>query len=188
MDSQWSNCVDRLLNAWTAYQLAVKMQSGGPDTEAKSQWFYEELCHYALNEKNLDVEDLEDWISQIMYNEFDLILEDNSADWLADSLLKCRMWLETGQLTQLNIFLSSLPSKAAVQQATEQSKTVNDDGLDFDENMNEDNNSEDNNVEDENTSDVDSDQRISSLNSKQRSRQPRMVTDDDGWTTILPRK
>lgn len=35
------HCVDRLLKAWTGYQLAVRMLSGGPETCQKAEWFAE---------------------------------------------------------------------------------------------------------------------------------------------------
>lgn len=33
--------MSRLLKSWTGYQLGINMQSGGPETSAKAQWFLE---------------------------------------------------------------------------------------------------------------------------------------------------
>ncbi|VDO16991.1 unnamed protein product [Brugia timori] len=39
MEHDWMHCVDRLLKAWTGYQLGVQMLSGGPETYQKAEWF-----------------------------------------------------------------------------------------------------------------------------------------------------
>lgn len=169
MDLKWRTCVDRLLRSWTGFQLAITMQSGGPNTYEKSQWFLQELCDFVLHQKDLEEDELADWINQILYNDFDLVLEDESTDWIAESLIKCRRWFESDE-TQLNGFLSSLPSEASVQQAANQSKTIDSDASDFEEEINVDN-----------TGDLSSIQ-------YSKTRQPRMVTDEDGWTTVLSRK
>lgn len=41
MDNEWKHCVNRLLRAWTGYQLALRMLSGGSQTYQKSEWFSE---------------------------------------------------------------------------------------------------------------------------------------------------
>lgn len=41
MEQDWVQCVNRLLKAWTGYQLAIKMLSGGPETYQKAEWFSE---------------------------------------------------------------------------------------------------------------------------------------------------
>uniref|UniRef100_A0A915PUX0 Pre-rRNA-processing protein TSR2 homolog n=1 Tax=Setaria digitata TaxID=48799 RepID=A0A915PUX0_9BILA len=169
MEDVWKHCVNRLLKAWTGYQLAVRMLSGGSETYQKAEWFAEVLTDYVSNSRHLQVHNLNDWISDILDNEFNLILEDNSVEWLASSLLKCSSWLNAGQKAELEDFLSHLPSENAVQTAATESQILldnSDENSDYEE--------LENGTEDED----------------KQTKKPlrrRMETDEDGWTTITRR-
>ncbi|VDM94912.1 unnamed protein product [Thelazia callipaeda] len=165
MEEVLERCVDCLLNAWTAYQLAIKMLSGGPDTYEKSEWFAAVLTNYLQHTSKLDFNSLYEWISEILDNEFNLILEDNSVEWITTSLLKCKTWLNDNRKVELEHFLSNLPSQNDVQNATTESKIVDSD------------------------SDSDNTNGESSVNMDIRTKLPkrRMETDEDGWTTIIRR-
>lgn len=82
--------------------------------------------------------------------------------------MNCRKWLISDE-SRLNNFLHSLPSEDAVQQAASQSKTAISEDSDSDKEM-----------KDEPLTE--------STPQKTRAQQLRMVTDEDGWTTVLPRK
>ncbi|VDM47694.1 unnamed protein product [Toxocara canis] len=179
MEDSWKKCVERLLRSWTGYQLALKLQCAGLLTNEKALWFTEVLADYVAKTQSLQEEDLIDWIDDILYVDFDLVLEDNSSEWIANSLLKCIQWVKKGEQSQLNDFLTKLPSDTAVEQATAGSRLERNesDYEDEDENMNDEEESE--NEQQKQTPEV-------SVSKKNPSR--RTVTDEDGWTTILPRK
>ncbi|VDN28118.1 unnamed protein product [Gongylonema pulchrum] len=82
------------------------------------------LADYVLKTKNLQEESLVEWISEILDEEFDLLMEDNSTDWIAASLLKCRDWLVRGQKAEFEEFLSKLPPDSAVESAKAQSRVA----------------------------------------------------------------
>ncbi|MCP9265856.1 Guanine nucleotide-binding protein subunit beta-2-like 1 [Dirofilaria immitis] len=182
MEYDWIYCVDRLLKAWTGYQLAMRMLSGGPETYQKAEWFTKSggegklgaaavyiasalrrvLAEHVSSSQNLQVHNLGDWISDILDNEFDLILQDNSIEWFASSLLKCRLWMEKCQKAELDNFLSQLPSESAIQTAAIESQVILD------------------NSDGEN-SDCEKFEQI-----KKPSRR-HMETDENGWTLVTRR-
>ncbi|KAL3982797.1 Pre-rRNA-processing protein TSR2 family protein [Acanthocheilonema viteae] len=168
MEQDWAYCVDRLLKAWTGYQLAVRMLSGGPETYQKAEWFAKVLAEHVLNSRNQQVHNLTEWIADILDNEFDLILEDNSIEWLASSLLKCCLWLRKCQKAELENFLSQLPSESAVQTATTESQIVLD------------------NSDEEYSSSGELEYEVQNDQTNKPSRR-RTETDEDGWTTVVRR-
>ncbi|EFO23511.1 hypothetical protein LOAG_04976 [Loa loa] len=168
MEHDWMLCVDRLLGAWTGYQLGVRMLSGGPETYEKAKWFAEVLAEHVSNSQNLQVHDLSEWISDVLDNEFDLILEDNSLEWLASSLLKCSMWLKKCQKAELENFLSQLPSESSVQTAAIESQVVLDNS-------------------DEESSDCEELEHETRDEQTKKPSRKRMETDEDGWTTVIRR-
>lgn len=42
------------------------------------QWFKEVVAEYIFTARGLKAEDLEDWLNNVLYTEFNLILEDDS--------------------------------------------------------------------------------------------------------------
>uniref|UniRef100_A0A0M3IR88 Pre-rRNA-processing protein TSR2 homolog n=1 Tax=Ascaris lumbricoides TaxID=6252 RepID=A0A0M3IR88_ASCLU len=136
------------------------------------------LADYVANTHNLQEEELVDWINEILYVEFDLILEDNSSEWIAKSLLKCIHWSRMDEQSNLNDFLSRLPSDRAVEQATNESRQERSSSDD----------EEDEETMDDGDEDEDEEQKRTPAVSSRKERTPRTVTDEDGWTTILPRK
>ncbi|CAG9532639.1 unnamed protein product [Cercopithifilaria johnstoni] len=168
MEHDWMHCVNRLLKAWTGYQLGVQMLSGGPETYQKAEWFAEVLADHVFNSQNQRVCNLTEWIGDILDNEFNLILEDNSIEWLASSLLKCHLWLRKCEKADLENFLSHLPSESAVQTAATESQAVLDNS-------------------DEECSDYEEPKHeIQKEQAKKPSRRC-METDEDGWTTVVRR-
>ncbi|MFH4983739.1 hypothetical protein AB6A40_010448 [Gnathostoma spinigerum] len=170
--SSFHEVVSSLLSSWTAYQLAVKLHFGGAETDEKSEWFVDVLTNFLEETKDIDSYELIDWLSEVLYNEFDLIVEDGSTDFIADSLLKCQRWWKEECRENIILFLETLPSSCAVERAAMQS---NGNASDDEEESSTESGSEDN---------MDSSK---SRNRQKTGRQPRMVTDEDGWTTVCPR-
>ncbi|VDK77766.1 unnamed protein product [Litomosoides sigmodontis] len=168
MEHDWMQCVSRLLKAWTGYQLAIRMLSGGPETYQKAEWFAEVLAEHVFSKQNQQVHDLIEWIGDILDNEFNLILEDNSIEWFASSLLKCSLWLRKCQKAELENFLSQLPSESAVQTAATESQAALGDS------------------DDEYDECGEFEHEVQKEQTKKPSRR-RMETDEDGWTTIVRR-
>jgi pre-rRNA-processing protein TSR2 len=74
---------------WTALKLAVDMQWGGHDSEDKRDWLIDVMVNYFdKNGKDTDVDDLETILNQVMTDEFNTLLEDDSAYQVSQDLIK----------------------------------------------------------------------------------------------------
>ena len=128
----------------------------------------EEVTKYLDGNPTPHPEDIAEWVETVFDQEFNLILEDNSVDAICNDLYKGTTYLKERKEQELLVLWNKIPNKSNIQaQATAQSEESSSDedgeGNDEDEPMEE-----------------DGDQRGPR-------RQPRMVTDEDGWTTVQKR-
>ncbi|VDM80144.1 unnamed protein product [Strongylus vulgaris] len=119
---EWRSIVHRVIASWGGYQLGVDFHSGGPETEAKDEWFKDVLAEFIFTTKGLKTEDLEDWLNNILYTEFNLILEDDSVYPTSLLLHEAFGYLKNNDRTRLEQLLSSLPSVETVREANKQSQ------------------------------------------------------------------
>uniref|UniRef100_A0A1I7Z7K0 Pre-rRNA-processing protein TSR2 homolog n=2 Tax=Steinernema glaseri TaxID=37863 RepID=A0A1I7Z7K0_9BILA len=162
--------VRRVYGTWTGYVLALKMNAGGSQTKEKDQWLQEVTCEYLTSTPDLMADELADWIDNILDTEFDLILDDGSTDSVADLLVKCSGFIRAGDADSLQKCIERLPTEEAVKSATSTSKKAEGE--------------EDSSDDDEGGEEAPGEGDASGA----KERAPRMVTDDDGWTTIVSRK
>ena len=82
--------VSLYLAAWPALTLAVTNEWGGPDSSEKRDWLAGVLADHVTDNptKEVDVDDLEDIATQVMGDEFNVVLEDDSAVLLAREIEK----------------------------------------------------------------------------------------------------
>lgn len=75
---------------WQALSLAVDNEWGGPDSAEKRDWLGGVLADLVTSSptKDPEVEDLEDVATQVMGDEFSVVLEDDSAFLLAQQIVK----------------------------------------------------------------------------------------------------
>uniref|UniRef100_A0A4W3GTS7 Pre-rRNA-processing protein TSR2 homolog n=1 Tax=Callorhinchus milii TaxID=7868 RepID=A0A4W3GTS7_CALMI len=59
-------------------QIAVDNGFGGQYSQQKAEWMAGVLAQYFLDNADLDTQEVEDYISELMYNEFDTVIEDGS--------------------------------------------------------------------------------------------------------------
>ncbi|KHJ94314.1 hypothetical protein OESDEN_05756 [Oesophagostomum dentatum] len=156
---EWRSIVNRVVNSWGGYQLGVDFNSGGPETLAKDEWLKDILAEYILVTRGLKAEDLEDWLNNILYTEFNLILEDESVYPTSLFLLEA---FGTG--------LENFPFTLQANKHSQREPGDDDDEMELGD-ISESDDSERENLEEE----------------PKRERQPRMVTDEEGWTTVLKR-
>ncbi|PVU96057.1 hypothetical protein BB559_002509 [Furculomyces boomerangus] len=80
---------DHIFASWTALELAVQQQWGGPDSQEKRDWMVDVVVEeFGKKGSKIDQEDIEDLLLQIMEDEFECILEDNSASDVSYHLCK----------------------------------------------------------------------------------------------------
>uniref|UniRef100_A0A0K0D2C9 Pre-rRNA-processing protein TSR2 homolog n=1 Tax=Angiostrongylus cantonensis TaxID=6313 RepID=A0A0K0D2C9_ANGCA len=119
VDPQECRCiVSRIIASWSGYQLGVDFGSGGSDTLAKDEWFKDILTEYILTTKGLNAEDLEDWLNNVLYTEFNLILEDDSVYPTSLVLIEAFQYIKQDKPGDLDRLLRSLPSVDAVREVT----------------------------------------------------------------------
>ncbi|CAI5446956.1 unnamed protein product [Caenorhabditis angaria] len=165
--------VKRVLGAWSGYQLALDNCCGGDETREKSQWIIDVIAEYVITTRNLKADEMEEWLTNILYHDFDLILEDDSIYQTAFLLLEAYGYIKNGNEAGLQQLLSNLPSDEDIAKIKKQSvRGAEDEDMEMDD-LEED---DDDNEEEE-------------AGSSQREYAPRRVkeVDEDGWTTITRR-
>ncbi|PAV62270.1 hypothetical protein WR25_05739 [Diploscapter pachys] len=178
-EQEWKGVVQRVLEVWSGYQLALEHASGGDDTRQKHEWLVDVLSEHVLVTRGLKNDDLETWLSSILYEDFNLVLEDDSVYQTACFLLEAFGYMKNKDVARLQQLLNSLPSKETVELAKRQSQAEmqgdSDEEMDGMEGIEEDDQDSDEDIEDGNEE---------SESRSTRQRQPRTTTDEDGWTTV----
>ncbi|GMS94182.1 hypothetical protein PENTCL1PPCAC_16358 [Pristionchus entomophagus] len=176
VNPEWRAIVDRVLNVWSSYQIGVEQQSGGDETSEKHVWFGDVLADHIANTRGLNADGLEEWITSILYQDFDLVLDDDSTYPTSHLLLEAHGFWKTGERTRLTQLMGTLPSEERVREARRASRR----GADQEEQDGE----EGETLEEEEEHNDDSDD---GDDKPKRDRAPRTVVDDDGWTTVNKR-
>lgn len=165
------NFTARTLKSWSGYQLALDNSCGGDETKEKDKWFLEVLCEQMTASRGLKAEELEEWLTNILYHDFDLILEDDSSYQIAFFLLEGFGYIKNSNEAGLQQLLSKLPSDDELAKAKRESVRGAEDDDDEDMEIPED-------EEEEEEAEL----------QEPRGPQRQVVVDDDGWTTITKRQ
>ncbi|MCJ1229696.1 hypothetical protein MMC12_006365 [Toensbergia leucococca] len=78
------------LSTWSALTLAVQNSWGGPQSSEKRDWFAGAISELIIATPDADVEYVEEFILQIMNDEFDVNLQDGSAEEIAAKIVGLR--------------------------------------------------------------------------------------------------
>jgi len=78
------------LSTWPALSLAVQNSWGGPDSSEKRDWFAGAISDLIAAIPDADVEYLEEFLLQVMNDEFDVNVEDGSAEEVAAKIVGLR--------------------------------------------------------------------------------------------------
>ncbi|XP_021404278.2 pre-rRNA-processing protein TSR2 homolog [Lonchura striata] len=70
--------VRAVLGGWAALQLAVAQGFGGPQGPEKAAWLSSALLDFFTQNADLEQEEVEDFLAEVMDNEFDTVVEDGS--------------------------------------------------------------------------------------------------------------
>ncbi|XP_065913393.1 pre-rRNA-processing protein TSR2 homolog isoform X2 [Dysidea avara] len=70
--------VAKIMGQWKGLQMAVDHQFGGLDSKEKGTWLMEVAGSFMLENDDVDKDELEEYLSILMDQEFDTILEDGS--------------------------------------------------------------------------------------------------------------
>ncbi|GAQ42306.1 pre-rRNA processing protein [Aspergillus niger] len=85
------------INAWPALTLAVQSNWGGPTSSDKRDWLCGAISEMIQERPETDAEDLEDVLIQVMNDEFDVVVDDESAGMVAVQIMEMKGQTEKGE-------------------------------------------------------------------------------------------
>ncbi|RDW78533.1 pre-rRNA-processing TSR2 family protein [Aspergillus mulundensis] len=101
------------INAWPALSLAVTSNWGGPTSADKRDWLCGAISEMIVDRPETDAEDLEDVLIQVMNDEFDVVVDDESAGEVADRIMEIRKMVEKGEFDEVKKMWEEWETKAA---------------------------------------------------------------------------
>jgi pre-rRNA-processing protein TSR2 len=90
------------LNDWPALSLAVQSNWGGPTSSDKRAWLCGAISEMLTERPETDAEDLEDVLIQVMNDEFDVVIDDESAGNVALEIMEMRQNTERGNFAEIS--------------------------------------------------------------------------------------
>merc|ERR1712059_24012 len=125
-----------LLKTLPALVMARQQGLGGPNSQEKVDWLCESVVQTFMEHADIYPDEIEDFISEALFNEFDTIAEDGSLVKLSTKLCgvyrKCREGKSSEVLAELEQFSKVAPLLQPVIKASEQdSDSDDDDGEDI---------------------------------------------------------
>ncbi|KAJ5129626.1 Pre-rRNA-processing protein TSR2 [Penicillium bovifimosum] len=85
------------INNWPALTLAVQSNWGGPNSSEKRDWLCGAISDMLADRPETDAEDLEEVFIQVMNDEFDVAVDDESAADLADLIMEIKTQTDRGE-------------------------------------------------------------------------------------------
>nr|KAF6271923.1 TSR2 ribosome maturation factor [Pipistrellus kuhlii] len=74
------------LEAWPALQIAVENGFGGVHSQEKAEWLGGAVEEYFSRNADLELDEVEDFLGELMTNEFDTVVEDGSLPQVSQQL------------------------------------------------------------------------------------------------------
>lgn len=126
------------LAIWSTLRIAVQENWGGPNAAAKRTWLASEIVD-AFEDKAASPDDqyVEEMLLQVMLDEFDAVVEDESGESVAKDIVK--LWEQTSVGKQdLVLKFEELADKAKGKKANAQEQVVSDEDGDWEDDEGED--------------------------------------------------
>lgn len=89
------------LNNWPALTLAVQSNWGGPTSDDKRAWLCGAVSEMLTERPETDAEDLEDVLIQVMNDEFDVVIDDESAAIVATEIMELKQYTDRGNFAEI---------------------------------------------------------------------------------------
>ncbi|KAL4887167.1 Pre-rRNA-processing protein TSR2-domain-containing protein [Aspergillus karnatakaensis] len=100
------------INAWPALSLAVTSNWGGPTSSDKRDWLCGAISEMLTDRPETDAEDLEDVLIQVMNDEFDVVVDDESAGEVAARIMEIRGMVSKGEFGEVRAMWESWEKKS----------------------------------------------------------------------------
>lgn len=170
------------LSTWPALTLAVQNSWGGPDSSEKRDWFAGAISDLISATPDADVEYLEEFMLQVMNDEFDVNIEDGSGEEIAAKIIGLRKLTLQGDFGMVDEMYSKWQERQSKGSGgkinfQDVSRDEDEDDTDWD--------SDDIDEEDEDD-DVEMGEAPALLKAPKEKVQPKV--DDEGFTEVISRK
>ena len=93
--------IDQTMKEWKSFQLSVEQGMGGQYSNEKLVWMTQTIVELFKMNNNLDVEEVMDFVAEIIDNEFDTIIEDGSLHIFATNVCKYYRLCTSGRLQEV---------------------------------------------------------------------------------------
>ncbi|KAI4289299.1 MAG: hypothetical protein L6R35_001435 [Caloplaca aegaea] len=182
IQSKFDLSIALTLSAWPALTLSVQNSWGGPLSSEKRDWFagaISDLFSSPPDDATIDVEYLEEFLLQVMDDEFEVNVEDDSGAEIASKILGLRKLTLQGDFGMVDEMLArwkEKDSRGGEKVRFQQSQENNDD--------------EEEDEEEDRDSDVDMEEAPPLVNAPKEKVVPKVVpkVDDEGFTQVVGRK
>ncbi|KAK2721337.1 pre-rRNA-processing protein TSR2 homolog [Artemia franciscana] len=105
----FNGIISNVFNNWTALQLAVENQLGGPQSKEIAEWMVGVTEKFFVDNENLQGWEVGDYLAELVSNEFETEIEDGSTDEIGILLCKFFKLVKESNLEQLQAELLRLP-------------------------------------------------------------------------------
>lgn len=168
------------LYSWPALSLSVESSWGGPTSGAKRDWFCGAIAELFTSRPETDAQDLEEVLIQVMNDEFEVAVDDDSAADIADRICELKSGIEKGDYARVQAMWEDYKTKqeGAGRDPTSLFKKV--EARDEDQETDEE-------EDDDEGSDVDMEDAPTTAARPQRQREEPEV-DEDGFTKVASKK
>ncbi len=171
--------------SWPALSLAVENQWGGSESEGKREWLAGVISDMFTERPETDLEDVEDRLLQVMSDEFEVEVDDDSAYEVAQRIMQLRTSTTQGDFSQVDELYRSWQQKKGASASTMFRKAEN--AEDDDDNDDDDDDDDDEEEEDGDDEDVEMKDEASTAAPPPREKQEPEV-DAEGFTKVVSKK
>ncbi|KXG48235.1 Pre-rRNA-processing protein TSR2 [Penicillium griseofulvum] len=112
------------INSWPALSLAVQSNWGGPNSSEKRDWLCGAISDMLSDRPETDAEDLEEVLVQVMNDEFDVAVDDESAADVADMIMELKAQTDRGEFGTIQQMLEKFQKKSQNRSAASQFQRV----------------------------------------------------------------
>lgn len=167
------------IHAWPALSLAVQSLWGGPTSSDKRDWLCGAISDMLTERPETDAEDLEDVLIQVMNDEFDVVVDDESAGPVAAKIMEVKTQVQRGDVAGIQEMWENWQRKSQQKgNVAAGFKRGEDENQDTDDEVDEEEGGE--------TGDVDMGEAPALVRAPKEKVQPEV--DEDGFTKVVGRK
>ncbi|GAA6088902.1 pre-rRNA-processing protein TSR2 homolog [Tachysurus ichikawai] len=104
----FTEAVRAVLETWPVLQIAVDNGFGGVYSQQKADWMVDAVQQYFHDNSDLAQDEVEDFLSELMNNEFDTMVDDGSLPQVAQKVCVMFQQCKQGKLTEVRQQISQL--------------------------------------------------------------------------------